>query len=448
MRNKKTWAALLLSIAVVLTACGAGTQTEETTDGAIEQTDAGLAESSADNTENEGENNGTSADTAGTGEVMPGETVPVMETTYLTDDMYERATQFLEGDLTRLAQAMRKAASGEDVTVAVIGGSITEGYSSSGADTCYAAYFRDWWQERFPQTNVNYINAGIGGTPSYLGVHRVQEDVLDYTPDVVIVEFSVNDGNDAFYQKSYDNLVRRILKEEQQPAVMLLFTTQDNGTSAQENDSLVGFRYRLPMLSYGNAVLPAIEAGEFTWSDISPDSVHPNDRGHAIIGEILYRYLNDVYERLDEISEEVAPFTEKAMTKESYQNAALYCADDIEPISLGSFEERQVNWYFPDNWYTEGGEEPLVFQVEASNIGLVYQRTTNGTYGQFDVYVDGVLVRTLDGNFRDGWGSAVESTEVYASDETAVHTLEIKKSPDSTGDIFTLIGVLLSQYEG
>lgn len=375
----------------------------------------------------------------------PDLTAPAMETSYLTEDMYARATQYIEGDLTRLAAAMRKAESGEDITVAVIGGSITEGYNASGKDKCYAAYFRDWWQQRFPQVNVNYVNAGVGGTPSYLGVHRVQKDVLDYNPDVVIVEFSVNDGNDAFYKKSYDNLVRRILLADGDPAVLLLFTTQENGTSSQENDSLIGFTYHLPMISYGNAVLPEIEAGTFAWTDISSDTVHPNDRGHAVIGELLYRYLNDVYARMDEISTEITPFTEKAVTKEIYMNATMYCAGELEPVSPGSFEEKQVNWYFPDNWYTDNGEEPLVFEVEASHIGLTYQRTTDGTYGQFDVYVDGVLVRTLDGNFENGWGSAVESVEVYAADETAPHTLEIRRNPDSTGDIFTLIAVLLSE---
>lgn len=113
------------------------------------------------------------------------------------------------------------------------------------------------------------MNAGIGGTSSYLGVHRVQEDLLEQKPDFVIVEFSVNDGNNQFFKISYDNLLRRILLDENEPALLLLFTTQENGTSAQVNDALLGFGYGLPMISYGNAVLPSIEAGEFAWKDIS-----------------------------------------------------------------------------------------------------------------------------------------------------------------------------------
>ena len=367
-----------------------------------------------------------------------------METSYLTDEMYERATQFLDGDLTRLAKAMRKAKSGEEITIGVIGGSITERHSASSYDKCYASYVQSWWEQRFPDTKVNFINAGIGGTTSYLGVHRVDEDLLYAKPDVVIVEFSVNDSNDNYFKKSYDNLVRKILLEEQQPAVMLLFMTQENGTSAQANDSLIGFQYHLPMLSYGNAVLPSIKDGEFTWKDISPDNIHPNDRGHAIIGEIVYRYLNEVYADLDTISEEITPFNEKAVTKEVYLEATLLGADDIEPVSWGSFEKKDVNWHLPSNWYTETGEEAIVFEIEAANIGIAYQQTISGTYGQYEVYIDGEYIRTLDGNFKNGWGDTLQPDEVYTSDAPAKHTIEIRKAPDSTGDLFAIVALLIS----
>jgi lysophospholipase L1-like esterase len=39
----------------------------------------------------------------------------------------------------------------------------------------------------------DYINAGIGGTTSQFGVTRVENYLLCYHPDFVIVEFSVND---------------------------------------------------------------------------------------------------------------------------------------------------------------------------------------------------------------------------------------------------------------
>lgn len=446
---KKKWLlkcmALCITVTMCMSGCGktgeSGGSSEDNIQGAV--TAEGEVDAGTDGVTGEDAMGGDTSTTEEGSSYAQADPVP-LKTDYLTDEMYERATQFLEGDLTRLAQAMRKAQAGEPVTIGVIGGSITERHSASSYEKCYASYVQQWWEERFPDTEVTFINAGIGGTSSYLGVHRVDEDLLYAKPDVVVVEFSVNDSNDNFFKKSYDNLVRKIMFEEQQPAVMLLFTTQENGTNAQANDSMIGFKYQLPMLSYGNAVLPSIEAGEFTWKDISPDNIHPNDRGHAIIGEMMYRYLNDVYARLDEISEEVTPFTAKAVTKDVYLEAKLLDSDDIEPVSWGSFEAKEVNWYLPNNWYTETGDEPIVFEVEAANIGIVYQKTTDGTYGQYEVYIDGEYVYTLNGDFRNGWGTALQPDEVYVSDEPAKHTIEIRKKEGSTGDKFAIIGLLIS----
>lgn len=366
---------------------------------------------------------------------------------YVSEEMYQRAIAFRQGSLTRLAAVMRRARAGEDITVGVIGGSITEGYSASDRErTSYACHMRNWWQERFPDITVEYVNAGIGGTSSYLGVHRVQEDLLDHKPDFVIVEFSVNDGNTLFYKRSYDNLLRRILMDENAPALMLLFTTQESGDSAQINDALLGFGYELPMISYGNAVLPAIESGEFTWKDISPDNIHPNDRGHAIIGELIYRYMNDVYARLEEIPEQAEPFNMEAQTDERYMEGRILDGSNLTPLSAGSFTERQENWYFPyeDYWYTTGGEEPIVFEIEAANIGLLYQRDVDDAFGQYDIYIDGERVRTLNGNFVNGWGNSMEAEELYTSGQPALHRVEVRKNPDSAGGKFTVIGWLVS----
>lgn len=367
------------------------------------------------------------------------------ECEYVTPEMYERATSYAQGDLSRLRDVLRRAQAGEDITVGVIGGSITQGFLAQNPETSgYGALLRDWWEETFPDSEITYVNAGVGGTSSYLGVHRVEEDLLCYDPDFVVVEFSVNDGNSIFYKKSYENLVRRILTWESQPAVMLLFMTMEDGTSAQDTDAAIGFAYGLPMLSYKNAVLPEIEAGSFTWKDISPDNIHPNDRGHAIVGELFSVYLSSLCYGLDEARTEVAPFEASFVTSDSYMDAALLDSGDIEPLETGSFTRQKVNEMFPDDWYTENGEEGIVFSVEAANIGIMYQRFVNGTGGQYEVWIDGEYSMTLDADFTGGWGDAIETTEVYSSPEKALHTVELRKKEESQGSVFALLGLLVS----
>ena len=70
----------------------------------------------------------------------------------------------------------------------------------------------------------------------------------------------------------------------------------------------------------------------------------------------------------------------------------------------------------------------------------------DGIKGTDEVWVpvDGEYVKTLDGNFPNGWGTSLHSDEVYVSDESAMHTIEIRKAEDSTGDLFTIVALLIS----
>ena len=99
--------------------------------------------------------------------------------------MYQRATDFPQGDLSRLAQVILRAQCGEDITIAFLGGSITEGRGATNIQDCYVSQVYQWWKNTFPQAKINAVNAGIGGTSSYLGVHRVYEEVLSFQPDLV-----------------------------------------------------------------------------------------------------------------------------------------------------------------------------------------------------------------------------------------------------------------------
>ncbi len=95
---------------------------------------------------------------------------------------------------------MLRAEKGEELTIGFLGGSITQGSFATKTENCYAYRVFTWWKQEFPQAAFHYVNGGIGGTTSHLGVSRAVEDVLMYQPDIVIVDFSVNDDANAFFQ--------------------------------------------------------------------------------------------------------------------------------------------------------------------------------------------------------------------------------------------------------
>lgn len=98
-----------------------------------------------------------------------------------------------KANLARLKNCMKKADRGEGLTIGFLGGSITQGSLATEPEKCYAYQVYQWWRENFPKAEFFYVNGGIGGTTSHFGVARAVEDVLMYQPDVVFMDFSVND---------------------------------------------------------------------------------------------------------------------------------------------------------------------------------------------------------------------------------------------------------------
>ncbi|MGN1160137.1 MAG: SGNH/GDSL hydrolase family protein [Lachnospiraceae bacterium] len=443
MVMKKGWKAFICLGMMVCMLAGCGGQGSGETDAGAQTNTDDTVQSVTDDTETLPDGTGE-ASAAGAEAVVP----PL--TDYVSAEEMERADMWGSCDDTALAAVMRKAAAGEKVTIACIGGSITQGTISNGSDDsevgfkkCYADIFFEWWENTFPQTEFEFINAGIGATDSYLGVHRVQKDVLDYDPDLVLVEFSVNDSSSTVCKTTYDNLVRKILKSDSNPAVMLLFMGQTNGATAQDVHVLIGFNYKLPMVSYINVINDMMLNQVYTDKQLSGDVTHPSALGHAITGEILWKYLNSVYEQMDTFGEP-QPFDEKPVTYEAYMDAQILDSLTITPDEPGTFSESSKFTVFPNDWTCEEGEGNLTFTVNCRNIGILYYQTIDGNSGQFEIYVDGECVRTLNADFYGGWGNHAEAAEVYSSDEAAQHTIVIKKAPDSTGDVFTLLGLMIS----
>lgn len=414
-------------------------------------TGCGKAENTVGPTSTPAEESSTSDVTINATETpVPGRKVVPAWTNYLTEEDMQKASPWQVCDNSALAAAMKKAEAGEAVTIATIGGSITQGTISTGpldkeikTKACYADIFFAWWKETFPNSEITVVNAGIGGTDSYLGVHRVQEDVLDFHPDVVLIEYSVNDGANNAYKNSYDNLVRKVLKTDDSPAVLLLFMAQTSLVSAQSVHQLIGFNYELPMVSHHNLISHFYDTDRYTAEELSGDVSHPSVFGHALVGEMLWKYLNNIYADLDSYSDP-KPFDKKAVTKERYQNAELVGVGDITPVNAVGFSETDNDFHgWGEVWQTtEDGQ--IIFKVTCRNLGILFWRSTSSNYGHYEVWVDGVLKTTLAAEYKEGWGNYAYSQEIFTSDEEAEHTIIIKKADNSEGNDFALIRLMIS----
>lgn len=348
-----------------------------------------------------------------------------------------------EGDTSRLAQKLKNAVDNpkETTKITFLGDSITAGSVTSSSSNQYVNQFKTWWEE-----NVSYYvdvtNAGIGATDSYLGVHRVQKDVLDAQPDIIFIEF-INDVDNEFYKATMDSLIRKCLSAENNPAVVLVEMTMEDGTCPQKVHSEIGLAYNIPIISYHDAVLPEVEAGNIAWKDISPDNIHPNDQGHIMLGQMLIDFASKVKETADS-AEEPKTFDAESPTGDKYAAAAIANKKDgdITVKDAGAFTELSSPWNFADGWATKTGGS-VTFEMEFKNLGMLYYKTVDGNTGSVTVNIDGEDVGNVNGDFTGGWGDYATNSELYTSDTAEKHTVTVTVDEGGAKN-FEILGWLIS----
>ena len=212
-----------------------------------------------------------------------------------TTDLIRQRGLVSLGNTARLQAVFEKARRGEPITIAAIGGSITAGGAATkDVKNRYVNHLAAWFAKNFWKAKVRAVNAGIGGTNSYYGAMRLQADVLVHKPDLVVVEYAVNNMADRGFAESYEGVLRQILRNPQKIAVIELFFMHKDGENAQAWQEMLGRHYQLPMVSFRDAWWPELTAGRAAWKDLYADVVHPNDTGHILASELLISILEQV----------------------------------------------------------------------------------------------------------------------------------------------------------
>ena len=370
------------------------------------------------------------------------------------------------GNLYRMKRAIAKARAGEDVTVAYIGGSITQGAGAKPiATNSYAYRSYEAFKNRFGKgdgSNVHFIKAGVGGTPSELGLTRYEDDVLRQgavTPDVVVIEFAVNDAGDETNGVCYESLALMAMEGPGNPAVVLLFSVFMDDYNLQDNLSRVGYHYDLPMVSLKNAVTPQFyeEIPVITKRQYFYDLFHPSNEGHQIMADCI-----DYFWQLADEGE--TPETDVDLTKDGvigncYRGLKAFGKDDADKhavVTSGSFTgtdnalqcvEQDANAFvtpeFPDHWMYEGTATKDTFEsfkmtIKCKDLLLVYKDSGEPSFGTAEVLVDGAVTRTI--NPREvGWNHC-NAVIVYTGEEAKEHNVEIRMAEGEAEKKFTVLG--------
>lgn len=334
-------------------------------------------------------------------------------------------------NLARIKNCMCRAERGEETTIGFLGGSITQGSLAAKPENTYAYRVYKWWKESFPMAEFHYINAGIGGTNSHYGAARAVTDVLMYRPDFVIVDFSVNDEANLFFQETFEGVIRRILSWNSNPAVVILNNVRyDSGENAQDYHNAVGNWYQVPYVSIRDSVYGRVKAGEFETEELTPDGLHPNDRGHELVAAEIISFLEKAKEQKEEIeTENILPYP---LTVNAYEKARRLTIREITPWMSGfraDTEEKMGHLdHFKNGWIGRKAGDKITFELDASCIAVQYRKTICKPAVRAQLVLDGDMEHPilLDGNFDEDWGDCLYLETILHHGERRKHTIEIE----------------------
>lgn len=200
-----------------------------------------------------------------------------------------------------------KVKAGKPVKIAFLGGSITR------AGNGYRDQILSWFSDQYPAGQFEEIMAAVSGTGSDFGACRVKQHVIDHKPDLVFIEFAVNDNRMPMQlvRKTMEGIVRQVWKANAAADICFIYTFSaenlallqrglfPSSVSAMET---VAAYYNIPGIHLGLAVIDEIEKGKLLMSGkkepqpaipiFSVDGVHPlPETGHKIYTRVLARNL-------------------------------------------------------------------------------------------------------------------------------------------------------------
>ncbi len=297
----------------------------------------------------------------------------------------------------------------DSVTVAFLGGSITAA-GSGWRDQTMA-----WLQQHFTGTKIDQVNAGIGGTGSDLGVFRLKKDVLVHHPDLIFVEFAVNDNGRApeTVHRTMEGIVRQIWKADPQTDICFVYTmmadmapalVEGKLTKTMQAMEAIADHYGIPSVFLGEEVIRLYSQKELLFRGIpdehpgktvfSKDGVHPYaETGHRLYAEVLKKALT----AMQAVGNLGADRLRDAFDASNWEDAKMIAANDLikeRKWEMVTTKDSVLKTYlvegFPGLLRGRAADRPAITLKFVGRLVGLYDIVGPGT-GQIDIYIDGQL---------------------------------------------------------
>ena len=349
-------------------------------------------------------------------------------------DIVRRALAFVSGMVILVALAAQGMAQTaefplkEGDVVAMLGDSIT-------AQHLHSNYIEAYCIARFPKWNLQFRNAGVGGSTVPTGLGRFDYDVACWKPTVVTIELGMNDSRTPEsvepYMKAMETLLQRIKAIGARP-VFFTASPVNNGSTSDKLDSKNAILNTMATEVAKLAAAQGIPCGDqfHTLVDLwgknmkSPqcislmgDGVHPGFTGQLTMAYACLAGIN-------------APALVSKATIDAAGSkvvAADKCAINDLRIEGDSISFERADECLPMPIPTEA--IPALKLVPLTEKLSQYTLTVTGLKGEkYDVTIDGAKVATVSAqDLANGWNMSEVTEGPIAAQCQEILTLVGKK---------------------
>jgi len=193
-----------------------------------------------------------------------------------------------------LEKILRKLKNDDPSIIIALGDSLTYGWM---VEAGYIDFFKEMILSKYPGSDFQIISKGIPGDTALDGLYRIERDVIIYKPDLVLIQFALNDAFSGCPVSKFQETIQAIINKVRTDtrAEILLLTSILPGNEYDEN-IVNGFYDRLRNIAEtSNISIVAvheywkkrISEGIPSSSLLQSDQVHPTVDGYRLMAEAI-----------------------------------------------------------------------------------------------------------------------------------------------------------------
>jgi lysophospholipase L1-like esterase len=198
----------------------------------------------------------------------------------------------------KLERSINRLHEGVKLTIVALGDSLTHGWMVRKG---FLDFIAEMLNNKYSHGNFTIINRGIPGDTAQGGLYRLKHDVIDMNPDLVFIQFGLNDAYTGISLESFKNTVRMMVDAiKAECGAEILLVTSVPLMQGQE-DLIAEQFYRVLASISEEKDIPIAQVDRYWKKKISEgidfrklvqsDQFHPTVEGYRLMAEAIMEVL-------------------------------------------------------------------------------------------------------------------------------------------------------------